>query len=299
MGISALCNSGKRNTRYRETIHKATDLLVELRNTDGSWSVTADTSEEQKNGVVSNSVFAIQSLIQAGYFNLNETEPNQLEKNLDYIFHSIKWLYTQRIEKHGADVHYGWGYSGETENKIYIMPTVSVLVTLKMVYYELARIWKQKLDKPIADNKTLLEIIDEVQDSLYSFRISPNEGWGKEINESEDRIVYTLYGLYGLSYAEEEEEGTNYPADKLNDADVNHFAKMMCSWNKKKCFDKHYLDSLNPKEYFDTFIQQGTGASLEIIDHETFFEAIAVISIIGFVKRYKKKINVSSHSQLY
>ncbi len=300
LGISALCNSSKKDTRYRETINKATKLLTKVRNKDGSWSVTADDSEVEKTGIVYNSVIAIQSLICAGYIDLNETDPTKLENNLEFLYESIKWIYSQKIEKTESNVqYYGWGYSGDTENKIYIMPTVNVLITLKKVYYELARMWKNQLNKIVDDNKTLLAIINEIQDSLYYFRISPDEGWGKEINENKDRIVYTLYGLYGLSYTEKEEEGVEYPVDKLSDADVVLFTKMMCMWNKNKYFDKNYLDSLNPEEFYDSYLQKGTSTSIEIIDHESFFEAIAITSIIGFVKKYKKKIKGSSQSQLF
>ena len=299
LGVSALSNSSKKNTRYKETIEKATNLLKQLRNSDGSWSVTADTSDNENKGIVYNSVIAIQSLISAGYLDLNETDPDQLTDNLDFIYESINWIYSQRIVRNESDVqYYGWGYSGDKDNKIYIMPTVNVLLTLKIVYYELARVWKRQINKIVTDNKNLLEIINEIQESVYFFRISPDEGWGKEINENKDRIVYTLYGLYGLSYSEDEEDGVEYPLEKLSDADINLFTKMMCRWNKNKYFDQSYLDSLNPEEFYDSYIQRGSSAN-EIIDHESFFEAIATTSIIGFVKKYKNRIKKSRQNQLY
>ena len=301
LGISALCNSNKKDNQYREIIKKASDLLINLRNKDGSWSVTSNTSDSDNVGVVYNSVIAIQSLVDAGFLNINETEPDQLNNNLDYIFDSIKWIYSQRIEKSVNDVqYYGWGYSGEAENKIYIMPTINVLITLKKIYYELAKVWKNQIHKEVQDNKDLLTIINEIQDSVYSFRISPDEGWGKEINENKDRIVYTLYGLYGLSYSDAEVEGIDeYPSEKLNDSDVNIFTKMICRWNQKKCFEGNFLDSLNPEEFYDSYIQKGSSALNEIIDHESFFEAIAIISIVGFVKRYRKRIKKSNQGQLF
>lgn len=299
LGISALCTSKKRETVYKDTIKKASSLLKELRNQDGSWSVSASVSTKGTNGIVYNTVVSLEALLEAGILNINEVDmPKEIDENLEYVFRTIEWLYNQKITKSNSQ-YFGWGYSGDRENKIYIMPTVNVLVLFKKVYFELALRWKKQLDKQIC-NKSLLELINETQDSLYSFRVSPEDGWGKEVTEHERRIVYTLYGLYGLSYsAYNVTEDITYPEDKITNADVDIFTKYICSWKSEKKIDHELLGSINPDNYFDSYIQKNATGNDEIIDHESFLESISLLSIICFVRKYKKKIKKSRQSQVY
>ena len=300
--ISALCNSKSKRNLYRPAIKKACELLKKLRNENGSWSVTSDLSTSEKQGIVYNSVISLEALIDAGELDLNEMGPDYLEKSVDFVFETIEWIYTQRIFKKDT-LYYGWGYSGDSENKIYIMPTVNVLISLKRVYFEVATKWKNKLSEKRIDGKKLLDIINEVQESLYSFRISPEIGWGKEITETNDRIVYTLYGLYGLVYSVDSIEDIEYPNAKLSDEDVNNFTEMICRWNRKKYFNWNQLDTLEPEDFFDTYIQKtdsdNNGSCNEIIDHESFFETIAMVSIVEFIKKYKNKIKKAKQGEIF
>ena len=180
LAILTLCSSSKRDTKYKSTIKSALNQLIELRNPDGSWSETTNKNNNQ--GIIYNSIVSIQSLISAGFLDINNTNPNLLSQHLNYIFESLRWIYSQRIAK--SSQYYGWGYSGDTKKEIYIMPTVHVLVTFKQVYYKLLFNWKRQIDTVVDDNKSLLNIINEIQNSLLYFRISPEIGWGKTIDET-------------------------------------------------------------------------------------------------------------------
>ena len=294
LAISALCNSDLKNGAYKEAIEKARELLIDLRNKNGAWSALADKSDLENTGIIYNTVNAIEAVIDSGFLNADIAR-GKIVDNFKFVFESLGWIYKQKIQK---DEVIGWGYSGETSKKIYIMPTVNVLLIMKKFYFCVLSSMPSMLEELKIEDLSLVQIINKIYDSLYQFRISTDGGWGKDIEERTERVVYTLYCIYGLSYMI---ENCNNDLKHMSKEDVEYFSKLICRWDKEKKFDIREIDSLMPEEYFDTYIQNMSegNTSNVIIDHESFFESIAINVIIEFVKAYKKDIPKSRHSSLF
>lgn len=292
------------NPNYNNTMQKACIFLKQLMNKDGSWSSIADLSEMQKTGCIYNTVASIEAIIDAGYFNAANTAPEYIKINIEEVKKNLSWVYSNRILVNNSK-YYGWGYTGEPQGKIFIMPTIHVLITLKKLFYNIAKSYPLSLTDEFIDNKTLVQLIDEIQSSLYSFRVSPKQGWGKYLNDSSDRVVYTLHALYALSYSESDGINNNIsqPNCVFSEQEIHFFTDLLCKWYKKKRFDEHTVDTTDPQEYFDSFVESKyiikNKKYIEINNHENYFEPLAIQSIITFVKKNKKVIKKYKQGKIF
>jgi len=321
LAISALCCS-KDKKKYNSIIVRAANFLKSMRNENGSWPAIWREGDFVNEGIVYNTVTALQALIDAGeldHESLAEYKVN-LHDNVSYVIQSVQWLYSQKILKITSNIEdnaqecYGWGYTGDAKKKnIYIMPTINALVLLKRIYCKIAKNQPDCLgvnaDQFKIADKTLLNIINEIQNTVYSFRNTINFGWGKDADESEERIAYTMYSLYGLSYGVDEFETIlqyNSQIEKpnfiLTQEDIKIYLKKIVGWYKNKCFELRTLDNLDAEDIFDTYLAISKDSNgkqvIETIDHESFFESIAIKSIVQFLKICEKSLK-NIHKSVY
>lgn len=308
LAISALCAS-KDNSRYKTSIEKAIRLLVELRNEDGSW--TSVWKRDQKNeGIVYNTFVALQALVDFGYLehgNSIEYTPD-LTNRIQFIMKTVLWIYNQRKTiRNGI----GWGYSGDrSRSSIYIMPTVNILLAFKLIAFKIVCNQPDCISKGICsiEEKSIFDIIDEIEESLYNFKDVKTEGWGRKANDNE-RIVYTLYAIYGFTYLQKEfdekqktESEIQFPKKKFSFEDVKKYEKKIIKWQKKGKFKIKSLNSLAPEEVFDTYVQVSKNEQeihKLIIDHESFFEPLAIKSITQFIITNDDKLSKWNRYMFY
>ena len=299
LAISAFCAS-KDNLRYKTSIEKSIKHLIELQNEDGSW--TSVWKKDYKNeGILYNTYIALQALVDYGYLEHgNSVEYTaDLTDRIHFIMKTISWIYNQKKTIQNG---IGWGYSGDnSKNSIYIMPTVNILLVFKLVAFKIICNQPDCITKGICniEGKNIFDIIDEIEKSLYNFKDAKTDGWGKKANDNE-RIVYTLYAIYGLTYLQKEfnekqkkESQIQFPKNKLNFEDVKIYEKKIIKWQKKGKFKIRNLDSLASEEVFDTYVQISKDAKKVhklIIDHESFFEPLAIKAIIQFIITYGDKL---------
>lgn len=292
----------------KSSVNRSINTLISIRNENGSWpsNISLISKEELfMEGVISDTCFALGALLNVGFLsnnpkidsftNLKTGERlDNLDDRIEYVYESVKWLLSNRVNQNQGWQYTGIGYLENTEDKdalpAYTTPTANALIILSQII---------EVVKELSPNHPM---VNEINNAIYisvgwfcDIQSNHNGDYGFGIKRGErSRIGNTSRVIFALCVT---------PDTNRHDIIEKSLYKAI-RWIIKE-YKPNKLQFSDVGEDFDQLIiEKESGivknAYRRSIYHETFVEAHLIDSLrLYYHSKYNKKNNYVLRIKIY